>query len=49
MKLNLLPQFILNMSARKFAFDYFKNIIKMNKNFKGSAWEKKIKENPGFY
>lgn len=38
MKLNFLPQFILNMSARKFAFDYFKNIIKVNKNFKGSAW-----------
>ncbi len=37
------------MSARKFAFDYFKNIIKMNKNFKGSAWEKKIKENLEFY
>lgn len=49
MKLNFLPQFILNMSARKFAFDYFKNIIKMNKNFKGSAWQKKIKENPEFY
>ncbi len=49
MKLNFLPQFILNMSARKFAFDYFKNIIKVNKNFKGSAWEQKIKENPEFY
>jgi hypothetical protein len=49
MKLNFLPQFILNMSARKFAFDYFKHIIKMNKNFKGSAWEKKIKENLEFY
>lgn len=43
MKLNFLPQFIINMSARKFAFDYFKNIIKMNKNFKGSPWERKIK------
>lgn len=49
MKLNYLPQFILNMSARKFAFDYFKNIIKMNKNFKNSPWEKKIRENPEFY
>jgi hypothetical protein len=33
MKLNYLPQFILNMSARKFAFDYFKNVIKVNKKF----------------
>lgn len=31
LKLNFLPQFILNSSARKFAFDYFKNIIKTNK------------------
>lgn len=49
LKLNFLPQFILNMSARKFAFDYFKNIIKVNKNFKGSPWEKKIKQNPDYY
>lgn len=49
MKLNFLPQFIINMSARKFAFDYFKNIIKVNKHFKGSPWEKKIKENQDFY
>lgn len=49
MKLNFLPQFILNMSARKFAFDYFKNIIKVNKKFEGSEWDKKIKENPDFY
>lgn len=49
MKLNFLPQFIVNMSARKFAFDYFKNIIKVNKKFEGSAWEKKINENPDFY
>lgn len=49
MKLNYLPQFIVNMSARKFAFDYFKNIIKMNKKFEGSEWQKKIKENPDFY
>ena len=39
MKLNFLPQFILNHSARKFAFNYFKNIIKLNENFKGSKWE----------
>ncbi len=45
MKLNYLPQIIINMSARKFAFDYFKNIAKLNKKFKGSDWEKRIREN----
>ena len=49
MKLNFLPQFILNASARKFAFNYFKNIIKLNKNFANSKWEEKVKENADFY
>ena len=49
MKLNFLPQFIINMSARKFAFNYFKNIMKVNNKFKGSEWEEKIKKNPDFY
>ena len=49
LKLNFLPKFILSISARKFAFDYFKNIMKINEKFKGSEWEKKVKENPKFY
>jgi hypothetical protein len=49
MKLNYLPQFIINMSARKFAFDYFKNVIKVNKKYKNSPWEQKEKEHPEFY
>ncbi len=46
MKLNYIPQFIINMSARKFAFDYFKHIPKLSKKFKGSEWEKKMQKNP---
>jgi hypothetical protein len=38
MKMNFLPLFILNKSARIFAFDYFKNILEKVKNYKGSAW-----------
>jgi hypothetical protein len=44
MKLNFLPLFILNKSARIFAFDYFKNILDRTKNYEGSAWQKKAKE-----
>jgi hypothetical protein len=36
MKMNYLPLFILNKSARIFAFDYFKNILEKVKNYKGS-------------
>lgn len=49
MKMNFLPMFILNKSARIFAFDYFKNILKISKNYQGSAWEKKVAERPDLY
>jgi hypothetical protein len=38
MNLEFIPKFILNKTARIFAFDYFKNMIKVNKKFKGSEW-----------
>ena len=38
MKMNYLPLWILNKSARIFAFDYFKNILERVKNYKGSVW-----------
>lgn len=38
MKLNFLPLFILNKSARIFAFDYFRNILDRTKKYVGSAW-----------
>lgn len=49
MKMNYLPLFILNKSARIFAFDYFKNILKISKNYKGSPWEKSASERPDLY
>ena len=49
MKMNFLPMFILNKSARIFAFDYFKNILDRVKNYKGSAWQKKVAEKPDMY
>ena len=49
MKMNYLPLWILNKSARIFAFDYFKNILEKVKNYKGSAWEEKVKEKPDMY
>lgn len=49
MKIDLIPKFILFRSARIFAFDYFKNIIDRINKFKGSPWEKKLKNNPEMY
>jgi hypothetical protein len=38
LKMDYLPMFVINKSARVFSFDYFKNMIRMNKKFKGSKW-----------
>jgi hypothetical protein len=34
LKISILPKFILNKTARIFAFDYFKNMLNINKKFK---------------
>jgi hypothetical protein len=43
MKMGFLPMFVLNKTLRIFSFDYFENLMKVNKHFKGSEWEKKMK------
>jgi hypothetical protein len=42
LKLNFMPKFILDKTARIFAFDYFRNMIKVSNKFKGSEWEKAL-------
>ena len=36
MKIGFLPLFVINKSLRIFAFDYFENLMDVNKNFIGS-------------
>jgi len=38
LKISILPKFILNKTARIFTFDYFKNMLNINKKFTGSPW-----------
>lgn len=40
LKMDYLPMFIINKSARIFSFDYMRNYRKINKKFAGSKWEK---------
>ncbi len=47
--LTFLPLFILQKSARIFTFDYFNNIVKNAKNYKGSLFEQKVNANPSLY
>ena len=49
MQLTFLPLFVLNRTCKIFAFDFFKNVMKVNNQFKGSEWEKKMKENHDIY
>jgi hypothetical protein len=48
-KLTFLPLFILQKSARIFTFDFFKNIVKNAKNYKGSLFEQKVNADPSLY
>lgn len=49
MKLSFLPFFIINKTLRIFSFDYFKNLLKVNRHFQGSPWEEKMRQNQHTY
>jgi hypothetical protein len=49
MKMGFLPLFLINKSLRLFSFDYFENLMKVNRNFAGSEWERKMKGRPYIY
>lgn len=44
-----LPLFLLKPATVNFGNDFYNNMTKIAKEFEGSAWEKKCKENPDFY
>lgn len=44
-----LPLFILGSVSENFGLDFYKNVRKNSKNFEGSEWEEKMKENPDFF
>ncbi len=46
LKISILPKFILNKTARLFAFDYFKNMLSINRKFEGSPWDMAILSKP---
>jgi hypothetical protein len=41
LKMDFLPLFVINKSARIFSFDYIKNFQKINSKMKGTKWEKR--------
>lgn len=49
LKMDYLPMFIINKSARIFSFDYMRNYRKINKKFAGSKWEKQKLKKKALY
>ena len=49
LKMEYLPMFIINKTARVFSFDYMKNYQKINKKFEGSKWDKTKQEKKSMY
>ncbi|KAL4476819.1 hypothetical protein ABPG72_010656 [Tetrahymena utriculariae] len=47
--LKLVPDSIINLVLRKFAYFLFEKMIEQNQKFKGSKWEQNMKNNPEFY
>lgn len=49
LKMEYLPMFVINKTARVFSFDYMKNYQTINKKFEGSKWDKIKQEKKEMY
>lgn len=44
-----IPMFLLQTASEGFGQDFYKDIRRLAKNFKGSEWQKKMFQNPDFF
>lgn len=49
LKMDYLPMWLINKSARVFSFDYMRNYHRINKKFEGSKWDKVKKQKRELY
>ena len=45
LKLNMLPLSLLEIVSVNFSQDFYENIVKISKKFKGSVWDEGIQKN----
>lgn len=45
-KVDFVPLFMLKVVCKKFCKDLVQKVLKVSEEFKGSIWEKKMKEKP---
>lgn len=48
MKLSI-PMFILGPATEGFGVDFYSNILRIAKGYKGSKWEQSVEKNPQFF
>lgn len=48
-KMDFLPMFIIDKISGDFGKDFFKNIVRISKEFKGSEWEKNVEKEPELF
>jgi len=48
-KINFVPTWLMEKVAKEFGEKFFKNIVCISKNFKGSKWEKNVEKNPHLF
>lgn len=41
--------FILDPATRQFGYDFFKNMIKISKNFSDSEWKERVTKRPDLF
>ena len=49
MKLPYVPMFIMDPVTRDFGYDFFKNMIKISKNFENSDWKTRVAQRPDLF
>lgn len=48
-KMDFLPMWAMDKVCQDFGNEFFENIMKLSKNFKGSQWEKNVEKNPDLF
>lgn len=48
-KMSYIPTWLMEKVSLEFGEMFFKNIVRISKNFKGSKWEKNVEKNPHLF
>lgn len=49
MQLDYIPKWMLEAATKTFGLEFFDNVVKICKNFKGSEWDEAIQKEPDLF